>query len=128
MKNFLKKHIFSIILISIALVLMVLGTVTVYCLLAGCVVLGIAFLNFGRLSYAKYKEALDYSEEDDYFDATKLDYDEEVYYIGNPNKPKKEIRKKTLAKLNAKGPALGLYFIGIAFISVAVITVLRAFL
>ena len=126
MKKFLKKHLFSILLIIFALILIFLGVFTVYCLLAGCVVLGIVFLNFGRLAYKKYKEAQDYSEEDDYFDATQFDYDEEVYYIGNPNKPRKEIGKRVWSRLNAKAPALGLYFIGVALISVAVFTVLRA--
>ena len=128
MKKFLKKHIFTIILAVLALILIVLGNVSVYCLLAGCVVLGIMFLNLGRISHKKYKEAQNYSEEDDYFDATKFDFDEEVYYIGNPNKPKKQISKKLFSQLNAKAPTIGLYLIGVAFISVAVITLLRAFL
>ena len=126
MKNFFKKHLFSIILICLAFILILLGVITVYCLLAGCVVLGIVFINFGRLAHKKYKEAQDYSEEDDYFDATKFDYDEEIYYIGNPNKPKKAVSKKALARLNAKAPAIGLYLMGFALISIAVMTVLRA--
>ena len=92
MKKFLKKHLFSISLIVLASFLILLGLLSVYFLLAGCVVLGILFINFGRIAYKRYQDAQNYSEEEDYFDATKLDYDEDVYYIGSST-PTKKIKK-----------------------------------
>ena len=105
---------------------MLLSTLTVYCLLAASVIFGIVCFHFANRLRRRYKELEDYSEEDDYFDATKYDFDEDIYYVGTPGKPKKQIGKRALSKLSAKAPSIGLYLLGVAFISISVVTVVRA--
>lgn len=79
---------------------------------------------FATVLRKKYKKIEDEPIDNNYFDARKLDYDEEVYYIGNADDRRKEIGKSFLSKVALNAPSIGLYLLGAGFLSIAFVGLL----
>ena len=125
--DFFKRNWFIFTLIFIGIILFCLSVLTVYCLLAACVVFSIVTFYFARKLQNKYNQIIDQDPNEDYFDATKLDYDEEVYYIGTSS-PKKNISKSFFGKLSTKAPCVALYFLAVALLTLPLFTIIRGLL
>ena len=129
MKNFLKKYLWIIIYFFVCIVFMTLSVVWVGFMIIGSLLLGLIFLYFATKLRAKYKEAKEYDDDENYFDATKYDYDEDIYYIGAAkDRNKKPMAKNIFARANASMPSIALYILGLAFIAMAVMGVAKIFL
>jgi len=126
MKNFLKRNLLILIFLVVAIALMFLVVFSVVFLVLSCVIFGIIFLILAIRSKKKYNEIKDYSYQDDIIDVTKYDYDEDIYYIGDPEKRKKEVGKSALKKLSFSAPVIGLYMLSGGFFTIALMTVLRS--
>ena len=125
--NFLKRKWFLLTLFFIGIVLLCLGTITVYCLLGACVIFSIICFYFARKLQLKYNEIIDSDPQEDYFDATKLDYDEEIYYVGTSN-AKKAVSKNFFGKLSTKTPAIALYILATALLTLPLFTIIKGLL
>lgn len=125
--DYLKRNWFIFTLITIGIILFCLGVVTVYCLLAACVVFSIVTFHFANKLRSKYNQIIEYDPSEDYFDATKLDYDEEIYYIGSST-PKKTVSKSFFGKLSTKTPCIALYILAVALLTLPVFTIIRGLL
>lgn len=127
MKNFFKKNLWCIILLLIGIVLMFLSTIVIYCALVACVIFGIICFYYATKLRRKYKNLEVLPQNENIFDATKLDYDEEVYYIGNPNTKRNVVGKNFITKISVHAPSIALYLLGSGFFSVSLITLIRSF-
>ena len=107
---------------------MVLTPVWIGFMIIGSFAIGGGFLFFGVKMKKKYNAAKEYSTDDDYFDATKLDYDEDIYYIGTNKGVKKQIGKNAISKFNALMPTIIFFLIGIGFIIIGITGVFKIFL
>ena len=125
MKKFLKRNLVLILLFVIAIALLFLGVLSVVFLILSCLIFGINFLIIAIRVKRKYNEIKDYSYKDDLIDMTKYDYDEDVYFIGDPSKQKKEIGKTALKKLTFSAPVIALFMLAIGFLTMSVMTSLR---
>ncbi len=123
-KTFFVKNLWCFIFIIIGVVLVALGMISVYFMLVALALFGAVFIRFGVLLRRKYLEQKNYSYDEDYFDARKIDYDEEVYYIGSPEKRKKEIGKNFFAKLSSQAPSVGLFMLGFACYFLIITTII----
>ena len=128
MKKFFKKNWIILLFFFIGFILSVLGMLSVVFLLIACLIFGVLFFVIASRLRKKQKEQMDYNYEDDYFDATELDYDEEVYFIGDSSKQRKEVGKSVLKKLAFSAPVIALYLLGAGFISMSVLSVIRLFI
>ena len=98
-------------------------------MIVGAALLGLIFLYFATKLKNRYKDAKEYDDDDNYFDATKYDFDEDVYYIGAAkDRNKKPMSKNILARANASMPCIALYILGLAFLAMAVMGVAKIFL
>ena len=114
MKNFFKKN----------WLLLLIGTLLALCLFVGLqfaplFVLGsaglfVVSLMFFLRTFKTYKTVKDYNVNDDYFDATQLDYDEDVYYVGSSS-PISNMAKGRFSKITSFTPCLFSLFFMIAF-------------
>ena len=125
MKNFLKRNIILLVLFFVSIVLLLLGSLSVVFLILSCTVFGITFLIVAIRTRKKYKEIKDYSYEDDIIDMTKYDYDEEVYFVGDMTKRKKEVGKTMIKRLTFSAPVIALYMLSIGFFTMALMSGLR---
>ena len=125
--DFLKRNWFIFTLIFLGIILFCLSVVTVYCLLAACVIFSIVTFYFARKLQVKYNKIIDQDPEEDYFDATKFDYDEDVYYVGTSS-PKKTVSKSFFGRLSTKAPCVALYFLAVALLTLPIFTIIRALL
>lgn len=116
MKKFLKKYIGLIIYFVLCIALVALTPVWIGFMIIGAFAFGGALLFFAVKAKRKYNVAKDYEIEDDFFDATKYDYDEDIYYIGTSKSLKKQIGKSFFSKFNALMPTLIFSLVGIGFI------------
>lgn len=82
----------NIILLVLSIILFCLSFISIYFTVAGTGILSIDAFIMGFILRKKYKEMDVYDEKKNYFDATSIDYEEEVYQL----KPDKEIRKEKL--------------------------------
>ena len=108
--GFLKRNWLIFTLIFLGIIFFILSAITIYCLLVACLIFSIVCFYFARKLQVKYNNIIDHDPEEDYFDATKLDYDEEIYYIGSSS-PKKHIKKSFFGKLSTRTPSIALYFL-----------------
>ena len=125
--NFLKRNWVIISLIIVGLILFCLSVITVYCLMAACFIFSIVCFYFARKLQNKYNQIIDQDPEEDYFDATKLDFDEEIYYVGSSS-PKKTVSKSFFGKLSTKTPCIALYILAIALLTLPIFTLIRGLL
>lgn len=125
--NFLKRNWVIISLIIVGLILFCLSVITVYCLMAACLIFSIVCFYFARKLQNKYNQIIDQDPEEDYFDATKLDFDEEIYYVGSSS-PKKTVSKSFFGKLSTKTPCIALYILAIALLTLPIFTLIRGLL
>ena len=108
---------------------MTLSVIWVGFMIIGALLLGLIFLYFATKLRGRYKEAKEYDDDDNYFDATKYDFDEDVYYIGEAkDRNKKPMSKNIFSRANASMPSIALYILGLAFIAMAVMGVAKVFL
>jgi len=125
--NFLKRKWFLFVLIFLGVFLSCLTPISPYFLMAACVVFSSICFYFARILQNNYNKILAEDPEDDFFDATVLDYDEEVYYIGS-SAPKKQIKKGFISQISAKTPSIALYILAVALLTLPLFTLLKAFI
>ena len=123
--DFLKRNWFLFLLIILGAVFLPLTQISPLFLVASCCLFSIVSFYYARKLQLKYNKVFDEDPEDDYFDATKLDFDEEVYYIGS-YAPKKKIKKSFFGKISTKSPSIALYLLGTALLALPLFTFLRA--
>ena len=129
MKNFFKKYLWIVIYFFVSAFFMTLSIVWIGFMMIGSLLLGLIFLYFANKLRGKYKQAKDFDDDDFYFDATKYDFDEDIYYIGEAkDRNKKPLSKNLFARANASMPSIALYILGIAFLAVAVMGVVKIFI
>lgn len=129
MKNFLKKYLWIFIYCFVCIALIFLATVWVGFLIVGSIALGSLCLYFAIKCKRRYKSLKEYDDSDLYIDARKFDYDEDVYYIGDPGQrdKKKGISKNFFSKMNAMLPTVTLSLFGVGLILIAVVGTIRMF-
>ena len=126
MKNFFKKNLWCIILVLIGVVLMFLSAIIVYFAIIACVIFGVLCFYYATILRKKYKSLESLPEDENIFDATKLDYDEEVYYIGEPNNRRKKVGKNLVSKISIHAPSIALYLLGLGFFSITAISFIKS--
>ena len=107
---------------------MFLSVLSIFCAFVGCILFGIVSIYFGVVLRKKYKSLEDEPEEELYFDATKLDYDEDVYFIGDNSTRTKKIGKNFVQRIALNSPSIGLFILGIGFLSIAIVSLIRVFI
>ena len=128
MKRFFKKYIGFIIYFVLCVALIALTPVWIGFMIIGAFAFGGALIFFAIKSKRKYNDAKDYSNDDDYFDGTKYDYDEDIYYIGTSKGLKKQIGKNFFSKFNALMPTIIFSLVGIGFIIMGLTGVFKVLL
>lgn len=93
----------------------------------GALSLGILSVYFSVKFKQKYNELKEFSVEDQYFDGTKYDYDEDIYYIGKPGRVQKEIGKNAFSKMSALMPTIAFGMLGVGLIILALAATFRIF-
>ena len=126
MKDFLKKNIAVIILFALSTILFFLANLTMVFMAISMVGYFVAFLILAIRFRKKYKLMQEYDPLSDYFDASKFDYEEEVYYIGAKDKKKQEI-KNNLGMAQARLPYIICLFISVACLFMAGYAVFKMF-
>ena len=107
---------------------MFLAVLSLYFAIVACIIFGVISIYFAIILRKKYKKMEDEPEDKDYFDATKLDYDEDVYYIGDANSRKKQVGKTFFSKVSVNAPAIALFLLGFGFLSIGIVTLIKSFL
>ena len=109
---------------------MALTPVWVGFLLIGSIALGSLCLYFAHKCRKKYNSLKEYDDSDQYVDARLLDYDEDIYYIGDPDKRNKTqaIGKNFFSKMNAMLPTVTFSLFGVGLIFIALVGTLRIFI
>jgi len=133
MKNFLKKYLWLIITLIVEIILFVAGTIFFPCLILATFSSGIIILFFAGKSKQKLNDLKDKSEDEEdsrFFDATKLDFDEDIYYLGEGDKSAKikSFGKSIFSKLSIKMPTIILSIFGVALICFSLIGLVKIFL
>lgn len=122
MKNFLKKNIIPLLILAFGLILMFCGTLFIWLLPVGSMVTG-GVLIFYAIRFRKKFVALQDEVDSSVFDARTLDYDEDVYVMGDTRgKPK---AKTFFERVNAQTPVIIFGFIGLALVILGIITIFR---
>ena len=121
MKDFFKRNLYVIIFSFAGFICLFLGTFFAILLPVGTLVLSVPMIILTIKSKKKYDNLKNYSGEENIFDATKLDYDEEVYYIGGDKNEKKNQIKGAFSKFNAMNPIIIFGFLSIALIIMSII-------
>ena len=124
MKAFFKNNLLVIILFLVGTILLLLSNLSIIVM---ALAMGVFALSFGFLTLKfrkKYVEKREYDPSQDYFDATSLGYDEEVYYIGSSPSKTKEIKGK-FASLEAMAPFMLSLFLTIGFVFMALYTIFK---
>ena len=128
MKKFFKNNLAYIIWFAACLAIMALGVIFSVALIVGAVGMGVLFLVFAVKSKHRYEDLkAESADNNDYFDATKVDYDEDVYYIGNPNDRRKKIGKSAISKFGALVPTIAFALIGLGLIIMSLTFVFKLF-
>lgn len=94
MKEFFRDKI-NITIMSLflaALICLPLISVSVYFFLAFSLISGVGTGFLSVKVYGRYKKRVDYNPKDDTFDATEIDYDEDVYLMDTGKKTKKKLK------------------------------------
>lgn len=127
MKKFLKKYLWLIVVSFVSFMLIMLSVLWAGFFALGALILSVTFFVLAWKAKQKYNKLKDFSEEDLYFDATKYDYDEDVYYIGDGKSASKTIRKGFFSRFNARMPVVVCIILGLAFLSFAVMAITAVF-
>jgi uncharacterized membrane protein len=119
MKTFLKKNWLVLLLCLVGALILFLGSIFNILLPIGMLVLAVPMGIWTVRSKKKYDKMKNIDESKYIFDATKLDYDEEVYFVGNESE--KKVRTKNIfAKFNAVYPVIIFGFLCVAFVIMAI--------
>ncbi len=112
--NFFKKNWIVIAVLGVAILLFFLGFISAYFIVAGSLIAG--FLCYYLMSKykSKYNEVKNDDPSKEYFDARRIDYDEDIYYIGDDEK-KSQI-KSSWARFKTLSPTVLFGLIGTMFI------------
>lgn len=119
MKSFLKKNLYIVILIIAGIFCIFLGTFLAILLPIGLLLLAVPMAILTVKSKRKYDKLKNIDESDNIFDATKLDYDEEIYYIGEKSERNNQI-KGAFSKFNAINPVIVYGFLCVAFVIMSI--------
>ena len=126
MKKFFLKNIIYIVLYVLAFICYVLVFVSPYFLPVATFLTGLPTLILGIKAKQKYNALkADKNEQPNVFDATKIDYDEDVYYF-QTEEPKKI--HGVASKFNALMPSVALIILGIGFMFYSLMFVIKLFL
>lgn len=119
MKKFWKNNLCTLLLVFAGIVCLFLGTFFVILLPVGMLILAIPMIILTIRCKKKYDKMKNVDENKNIFDATKLDYDEDVYYVGEKSEKKDHI-KGAFSKLNAINPMIIFGFLSVAFVIMAI--------
>ena len=124
MKKFFKKNWWIFLGFIIGIIVMLLGLLIPICLIVGLILIGIMLIVIAFLLRNRYNNLIENQENDSgIFDATKYDYDEDIYIIDANYKFKKQIKKNVFSKLSAQGPSImfGIFGAGLILFSLTLI-------
>ncbi len=124
MKNFLKKNLIFIIGFLICLILILLGILSSICLLIGTLLLGVLLLFIAFKLKKHYNKLVDnINEDENVFDATKIDYDEDIYVVGSKPLIRTRLKQNFFSKLSALFPTIlfSLFGVGLIIISLSIL-------
>ena len=114
-KTFLKKNWLILTLTGVAILLLILGTLSTYLMVAGFFMLSAISFYFFAIFKSKYRKTKEVDLKKDYFDARELDYDEDVYYVGEGQK--KSQLKHSWSQFSTFSPMIIFALLGIMNIS-----------
>ncbi len=114
-KAFFKKNWIILSLTGLGILLLILGVISTYIMVAGFFILSIVCFYLFAIFKAKYKKTKDVDPKKDYFDARELDYDESVYYVGEGQK--KTQLKQSWSQFSTFSPMIIFALLGIMNIS-----------
>ena len=127
MKDFIKKNLVVIILFLIAVVCYALVVVSTVFLPIAAFFTGVPMIILAINSKKKYNRLSEESKSNkQVFDATDIDYDEDVYYIGT-SQNKKEI-KGIVSRFNALSPVIICWILAVSFLFFSFISAIDLFL
>ncbi len=129
MKNFFKKTWWIFVGLIVGLIFIFLSPFSPVCLIIGLFIVGVMLIVvsvFLKKRYNRLKQ--EYENDDNIFDATKYDYDEDVYIIGTKPKLRTQIKQGLFSKVSALGPCLLTGIFGAGFIFLAITFVIRLIL
>lgn len=117
MKNLFKKYLWLIIVIVVSFAFIMLSVLWVGFFIIGSFLLSISFFVLAAKARNRYNELSEISEENFYFDGTKYDFDEDVYYLTDRRNKNSGIKKNVFSKFNARMPMTICIILGLAFLS-----------
>lgn len=112
---------------AVSILMFILSVAWLGFIIIGALALGGLSVYFAVKFKRKYNELKTFTVEDQYFDGTKYDYDEDVYYIGKPGHVQKEIGKNAFSKMGALMPTIAFGMLGVGLIILALATIFRMF-
>lgn len=119
MKTFFKKNLYIIILLSAGVLCLFLTPIFAILMPISMVIFATPMIILAVRYKKIYNKMKVIDTKQNYFDATKLDFDEDVYYIGTQSE--KKIRLKAIAsKYKASYPVIIFGFLALALISIAI--------
>lgn len=126
MKKFFKKNWWIITGFAIGILLLLFSALTYVCLIMGLIVVGVMLVVISLRLKKRYNVLVDEQENDEsIFDATKFDYDEDIYILNTKPKFKTKIKKGLLSKLSALTPSILFGVFGVGFILLAITMSIR---
>lgn len=128
MGKFFKNNIIEIVLFVIALVLYLLSFNFFVCFSISCFCIGSALLLiFFKQRKKQIKKEEQQVIDNKIFDATKLDFDEDIYCVGNPKLAMPQ-KKGKLSKFSSTMPLVIFCSIAVAFFLVGGVCLIKMFL
>lgn len=122
--NFLKRHLMSIILFVVAMVLLSLSFISRILLTLSMLTLCAMAVVECIMSRMRYNALEEESERGDgYFDARRYDYDEDIYLVDEGRK--KSLIKSKIDKFNAMTPFMIWIFISAGFALMAIYSIFK---
>lgn len=125
MKGFFKRNLAEIILLSLALLCYMLSFLSFILFSVACILVGIALIIiFFKTKKRVNERQLKRETDNRIFDATKFDYDEDIYYLGDP-KLIESNKSKKFAKIEKNMLFVMFGFVAFAFIFVGLFFILK---
>ena len=125
MKSFFKRNLAEIILFALALLCYMLSFLSFVLFAVACILVGIALIIvFFKTKKRVNERQLKRETDNRIFDATKFDYDEDIYFLGNPKLIENDKSKK-FAKIEKNMLFVMLGFVAFAFIFVGVFFIIK---
>ena len=126
MKKFFKKNLWLILGFIISLILLFLGVLYSICLIIGSFIIGVLLLCIAYKFKQRYNALKDTIDEDDtIFDATKYDYDEDIYVIGTKPVFRNKLKKGLFSNISALAPTIVFSLFGLGLIVISITLLIK---